>query len=135
LILCFEEWKKFLPENFVIIGIIRDPLKVAESLKTRNQFSYEKSLNLWRIYNENLLNILDEYGGFLLDFDWPKAKLFEEMKLICKKLGLAQTIGLSDWYSEDLLKSDKSYQSNYRVGEEIKSLYSKLKTTGILKSK
>jgi len=49
------------------------------------------------------------------------------MKLICKKLGLAQTIGLSDWYSEDLLKSDKSYQSNYRVGEEIKSLYSKLK--------
>ena len=58
LILCFEEWKKFLPENFVIIGIIRDPLKVAESLKIRNQFSYEKSLNLWRFYNENLLDFL-----------------------------------------------------------------------------
>lgn len=127
LILCFEEWKKFLPENFVIIGIIRDPLKVAESIKIRNQFSYEKSLNLWKIYNQKLLDILDEHGGFLLDFDWPKAKLFEEMKLICKKLGLAQTTDLSDWYSEDLLKSDKSYQSSYKLDENLKILYSKLK--------
>jgi len=127
LLLCFDAWKKYLPENFVVIGIIRNPLKVAESLKKRNQFDYDKSLNLWKTYNQNLLEILEKHEGFLLDFDWPKEKLFEEIRLISKKLGLAQNSDLSDWYSEDLLKSDKTFQSNYVIDKDLKILYSILK--------
>jgi len=127
LLLCFEAWKKYLPKNFVIVGIIRDPLKVAESLKKRNKFSYEKSLKLWEIYNQNLIEILEKYNGFLLDFDWPKKKLFTEIELISKKLGLAKNIDLSDWYTKDLLKSDKTYKSNYSLPIEVKNLYSTLR--------
>jgi len=127
ILLCFDSWKKFLPQNFVVIGIIRHPLKVAESLKKRNNFSYEKSLNLWKIYNQNLLSLLDKYDGFLLDFDWPKSKLLSEIKLISKKLGLAQNVNLSDWYTKDLFKSDKTYKSNYVLSKDIKLLYSNLK--------
>jgi len=43
LLLCFDDWLKYLPKNLVVVGIIRDPLKVAESLKKRNNFSYEKN--------------------------------------------------------------------------------------------
>jgi len=127
LLICFKQWKKYLPKNFVVIGIIRNPLKVAESIKKRDGFSYEKSLKLWKIYNQNLLEILGEYGGFLLDVDWPKKKLFKELEMISKKLDLAPNIDLSDWYSKDLLKSDKTYKSNYVIPTHINALYSKLK--------
>jgi len=126
-LVCFDSWLKYLPKNFVIIAIFRDPLKVAESLKKRNQFSYEKSLNLWKIYNQNLLEILEKHGGFLLDFDWSKKKILDEINLISKKLGLSTSIDLSEWYSKDLLKSNKTYQSNYLVPKEIKKLHSSLK--------
>jgi len=131
ILVMFDSWVKFLPKNFVVVGIYRDPLKVAESLKNRDNFSYEKSLRLWQIYNQNLLNILDKYDGFLLDFDWSKKKLLGQFKLISKKLGLATNVDLSDWYTEDLLISDKTYQKSYSVPKEIKHLYSKLKKRSI----
>jgi len=126
-LLCFDDWLRYFPKNFVVIGIIRDPLKVAESLKKRNNFSYDKSLNLWRIYNENLLALLKKHQCFLLDFDWPKKRLFDEIKLISKKLGLGKNIDLESWYTKDLLKSNKTYQSNYKLPSNILKLYSKLK--------
>ena len=106
ILLCYDSWLKYLPKKIIIVGIFRNPLKVAESLKKRNNFSYEKSLHLWKIYNQNLLSILDRYDGFLLDFDWPKKKLFSQIELLSKKLGLAKNIDLSDWYTEGILFSD-----------------------------
>jgi len=126
LILCFEAWKKYFPKNFVIIGIFRHPIKVAESLKTRDSFSYEKSLNLWKKYNQNLIQILEKYDGFLLDFDLPKNKLLTQVELISKKLGLANNVDLTEWYSKELLHSNKTYQKNYVLPTDIKLLYSKL---------
>ena len=127
ILLLFDSWLKYLPKNFVVVGIFRDPLKVAESLKKRDNFSYEQSIRLWQIYNQNLLDILQKYDGFLLDFDLPKKKLLEQFKLVSKKLGLAKNIDLSEWYTEDLLISDKTYQKSYSLPNEIKHIYSKLK--------
>jgi len=127
LLLCFEQWVKYLPKNFVVIGIIRNPLEVAESLKKRNGFDYEKSLNLWKIYNKKLLEILEKYDGFLLDFDWSKKRLLDETKFISKKLELAKDVDLSEWYTKDLLKSNASYEKNYALPKDVKELYSKLK--------
>jgi len=100
LLLCYQSWEKYLPKNSVVIGIFRHPLKVAESLKIRSKFSYQHSLKLWKIYNESLLEILSKRDGFLLDFDWPKQKLFSEIALISKKLGLAHNVDLSEWYTK-----------------------------------
>jgi len=124
---CFDSWLKYFPKNFIVIGIIRNPLKAAESLKTRNNFDYKKSLHLWKIYNQKLYETLQKYEGFLLDFDWPKQKLLEEIELISNKLGLAKNIDISSWYTEDLFRSDKTFKSDYIIPEEIQSLYSKLK--------
>ena len=71
--------------TFVTIGIFRNPLEVAESLKKRNNFEYSKSLNLWKIYNEKLLSIIEkDPNSFLLDFNWPKKRLLDEILLIGK---------------------------------------------------
>jgi len=128
ILLCLEAWLKFLPKNFVIIGIFRHPLKVCQSLKKRNNFSYEKSLHLWKHYNERLLSYLEKYNGFLIDFDWPQKKIFKQIDFISKQLGLAKNIDLSNWYSKDLMKSDQTYQKNYNLDNESQILYKKLKT-------
>ena len=125
LILCYESWKKYLPSDLVIVGIFRDPLKVAESLKIRNQFDYEKSLSLWQKYNTVLLELLEKNSGFLLNFDWPQKQLFSEINLVAKKLGLIEP-DLSNWYSSTLLHSDKTF-SESAMPSHIESLYKKLK--------
>jgi len=127
ILIILDSWLKYLPKKIIIVGIFRNPLKVAESLKKRNNFTYEKSLHLWKIYNQNLLSILDRYDGFLLDFDLPKKKLFSQIELFSKKLGLARNIDLSDWYTEGILFSNKTYKKNYQLSSDIKQLYSQLK--------
>jgi len=127
ILLVFDSWRKYLPKNLIIIGIFRHPLKVAESLKKRNGFSYEKSLDLWKAYNQKLLKILEKHDGFLLDFDWPKKRLLKEIMLISKNLGLLN-VDLSEWYTEELFHSDKTYDSKYQLPKDIQELYRNLKT-------
>jgi len=135
IIFIFEAWKKYLPKNPVIIGIFRHPLKVAESLKTRDGFEYEKSIELWKIYNEKLLALLDKQQGFLLDFDWPQKKMFAEIKKISHKLGLIEDVDLSEWYTKDLFRADKTFDSKYKLTKDVQKLYSKLKNKSNQNSK
>jgi len=127
ILICLDAWLKHLPKNFIIVGIFRDPLKVAESLKNRNKFDYEKSISLWKIYNEKLLLYLKKYNGFLLNFDWPKTKLLSEIKLILSKLGLDKDVDLSEWYTDELFHSDKTFKTNYKLPKDAKKIYSWLK--------
>lgn len=125
MIFLLESWKPFLPENIIIVGIFRDPLKVAESLKKRNQFDYSKSMDLWRSYNEKLLRLLEQHPGFLLDFDWSKDRLLSEIQLISEKIGLARDIDLSKWYDQELVHG-KDSDKNFKKSEEIENLYERL---------
>jgi len=125
-LLCYESWEPHLPKNHIFVGIFRHPLKVAESLKKRNGLSYEQSVELWKIYNDNLSRFLGKFGGFLINFDWPKEKLIEQIKQIIKKLGLSENVDLEEWYSGGLINSDKSFNQEYPLPEGVNSLYSQL---------
>jgi len=114
------------PENKKYVGIFRHPLKVAESLKIRDNFSYEKSIELWQTSNLKLLEYIKNNNGFLIDFDWPKEKLLGDISQLIKKFGLLET-DLNLVYSEDLFRSDKSYNNSYKLPLEIKETYKKLK--------
>ena len=126
IIFTLDSWGKYLPKNIVLIGIFRHPLKVAESLKIRDNFSYEKSIKLWLKYNVGLLKILKDYNGFLLDFDWPKNKLLEETKSILKKLGLVGNIDLTKWYTDKLFRSDKTFDSEFPLSKNVLNIYDQL---------
>jgi len=132
---CLESWLKYIPKNFIIIGIFRDPLKVAESLKQRNQFEYEKSLTLWKIYNEKLLEYLKKYNGFLLNFDWSKNKLLSEIQLILGKLGLDDQVDLTKWYTAELFHSDKTFQSKHHIPKDVKLVLSSLEKKAAMNKK
>lgn len=126
ILFCLDSWEKFLPANFILVGIYRHPLKVSESLKQRNGFTYDKSINLWKQYNEKLLSLFEKYPGFLLNFDWPKEKLFSEIDFISEQLGLSKEISLDEWYTADLKKSDSLYNETHPLNDNIISILSKL---------
>jgi len=113
------------PENNLFVGIFRHPLKVAQSLKTRNGFDYEKSLDLWQIHNVKLLQYLEKYNGFLFSFDWSKEKMIKELGKFLKKTGLIST-DLDSIYSSELLQSDSSYAIDYKIPADIQETYEKL---------
>jgi glycosyltransferase involved in cell wall biosynthesis len=136
LLLYLDSWLEYLPRDPVIVGLFRHPIKVAESLKRRYQFSHDKSLNLWKIYNYNLISFLEKYDGFLLDFDWQKERLLSEIKLIANKLGLVENIVDDSCYAEtvsdvaadvDILLAHPLTKIDSLIAErDIMSLYSKL---------
>ncbi len=111
ILLYLDSYKKFLPKNIVVVGIFRHPLEVAESLRIRNQFDKSKSLYLWRVYNQNLLNITKKHPGFLLDFNWSKNRLLSEIISMGSKLGLATNVDLESWYTEDFIHNKIDEQS------------------------
>ena len=125
LLLLLDSWKPYLPKNLVYVGIFRHPLKVAQSLKKRNGFAYEKSIHLWKQYNEKLLKLSENSDVFLFNFDWDQSKIFSEFKLLCDKLGLFP-IDISKWYSKDVLHYDASLDSNYKLDSETLEIHNKL---------
>jgi len=124
-IICFDSWQKCFPTNTVLIGIFRHPLRVAESLKKRNDFSYEKSIGLWKQYNSKLFDLMTKHQGFLLDFDSEQSKLITEIKNILNSLGISQKVDLKKWYNLDFKNADKTFDE-YSLDTETQLLYSKL---------
>jgi hypothetical protein len=125
-IFCLESWRKYLPNKLFIVGIFRHPLKVAESLKNRNNFSYEKSINLWYKYNTKLLELLNVHDGILFNFDWSREKILSELKSSFERLHLSTAIDLNQWFTEDLLHSNQTYDTSYKMNSKIVDLYQKL---------
>lgn len=126
ILLCLQAWKPYLPKELMIIGIFRHPLKVAESVKKRNGLSYQKSIDLWKIYNLKLLKYLEENNGFLLNFDWPKEKILSELNQIFDKLGLSRKIDLLEWYTEELITSAERCDSSFELPNDVNEIYTKL---------
>ncbi len=53
--LTFPFWKQHL-EVPVVIAVYRNPLEIARSLKTRNEFSFSHSMALWEYYATGMAN-------------------------------------------------------------------------------
>ena len=99
--LTLDPWSEaFADCDIAIAGIFRHPLKVAESLHTRNEFSYQKSLDLWATYNGRLLDVLDDHGGTLTDFDATPDTPFK--------------------------RSDFTYDREYRITDDVLALHDDL---------
>lgn len=79
-LITLEGWLNVLPAARCV-ATLRHPLAVAQSLQTRNKFSYQKSLDLWVSYNIRLLNYQREMNFDVINFDWPadryQAKLID----------------------------------------------------------
>ena len=70
------------------IGTFRHPQRVALSLNKRDDSPLEAGWELWRRYNERLLELADEYGFALVDFDADDATYLDSVIRQLVALGL-----------------------------------------------
>lgn len=113
--------------KFKFIGTFRNPESVAKSLFKRNRIPLDNALNLWKIYNEKLLELYEEYHFPLLSFDVPKEEYLSRIEKVSKYINLP---GLNDnqdnLFFEESLRSDRNTIFDNDKYADIQFIYNRL---------
>jgi hypothetical protein len=100
-VLTFDGWKRLVPD-LQPVGIFRHPLRVAQSLETRNQLELGRSLALWKIYNERLLELWQEKSFPVLSFDEEPDVLQEKLLQAGEMIGLDSSTTDEPFFTDEL---------------------------------
>ncbi len=123
-LLTLKGWSAAVPE-LSYIGIFRDPMNVAQSLKNRSGMSIEDGLGLWYQYNRRLYLHYRRHRFPVLCFDDEESLFKRKLKKILTQQGLHDESKDSQFYDSKLrtAKGD-GVQS---LGWQISGLYKILK--------
>jgi hypothetical protein len=82
-------WQEVLP-RIEFVGTIRNPVSVVKSLLNRpnSEGSEQELYELWRRYNEKLIELWEIHRFALVDFDAGPEKYLADLDAICRMLGL-----------------------------------------------
>ena len=100
-LMTFDGWKR-LVSDLQPIGIFRHPLRVAQSLETRNQLGIEKSLELWRTYNERLVELCRLQPFPVVCFDEEAGVLERKLLQAGEMIGLDSTSADEPFFTDEL---------------------------------
>lgn len=124
-VLTIEGWKQLVPD-LQAVGIFRHPLRVAQSLETRNQFPLEKSLTLWMTYNERLLELWRQQSFPIVCFDEEAGVLQEKLVKVGQMVGLDSTPVEDPFFTDELrhaaAEGDSLPDDVTRLHEELRAL-------------
>jgi len=126
-LLALDGWLEVLP-NVIFAATFRHPMSVARSLQERNRFPVEKSLCLWKKYNEKLLLYSDRYNFPIISFDMPEAPYRVKVGRILDCLNLASGSEVLDFF-EDAFRHQ--ILSDGEVPADIAELYEELNRRAI----
>lgn len=126
--LTFGLWQQLIPDLRAVV-CVRHPLEVALSLNRRGMFSFTTGLELWRAYNERILDattpeqrLVTHYDAF---FDRPRA----ELRRVASFLGLepsASALAAAAAVPQDALRHTRFGPEHLRdldVADDIVDLY------------
>lgn len=123
-------WQRLIPGMRIVI-IVRNPLEVASSLMVRNGFSQAFGLNLWRIYNERLINSMTSRCAVITHYDAFFVNPVAELRRILRLLRLPSS-GAVDAAATIVASNRRHHNSTWQqmaeanVPEEIVRLYQSL---------
>jgi len=122
----FPFWKGGLT-NIQLVGTVRHPVSVAQSLQFRNQIPIKDGLQLWYAYNSKLLELLNEYDFPLISFDVPAQQYLASIEFVAGHLRLTATQRQGETtFFEERLRTHLEH-SEIAVPEHVMSLYDDLK--------
>jgi len=75
ILLLFDLWMKILPKS-QLIGTFRHPMSVARSLERRNQIPLDKGLELWKYYNQKLVDLHRSRSFPLIAYDLRSSEVY-----------------------------------------------------------
>jgi len=110
------------------IGTFRHPNQVARSLQNRDGAPIEQSWELWRIYNQRLLELARQYGFALVNFDLePDAYLADTVaKLVNLGLDPALTRNAAAFFDAELRSPPADNADTHELPANVASLYKEL---------
>lgn len=104
ILLMLEAWRKCLGGNCQMIGSFRHPVAVALSLRQRNNFTIEKSLQLWKDYNDRLISVHKENPFPLIEYNLTNRALYVECVIrLAKMLNTSPSKFRLNWFVSDKL--------------------------------
>jgi len=83
-----HQWLKHL-EKPAFVFVVRSPIEVALSLRTRNEFPMDLGFALWEAYNLNVIKLIHDHESILLDYGCVLARPLEAVH------------NLQDWISKN----------------------------------
>jgi len=122
-LLTLEGWLPALPD-VSFAATYRHPFFVARSLGQRNGFPLDKSLNLWKIYNEKLLSVHEKFCFPLVSFDLSETVYKDKIEQLLKRLELDMDRRASEFYDNKLRSSVMEYPGE--ISRDIMEIYGKL---------
>lgn len=128
ILLTLDGWLEVL-QNVSFIATYRHPSHVAQSLWQRDNFPLEKSLRLWKIYNEKLLSYCEKYHFPLVSFDLSPNEYANKIKELLKRINIDAENRVNEFYDYELRHHcDASF---YEISGEIMKIYEKLSRAAI----
>lgn len=123
-LLVIEGWRDALPE-LEMVGTVRDPVAVAESLRRRGgDDDLDRWLALWFTYNERLLDLYQSRPFPIIDFDLPAEEYQQRLERLAAHLGL-QRQRRSERFFEPSLRSAQE-TPKVALPEEVRQLHGRL---------
>lgn len=90
-----DGWQSALP-SLEMVGIFRNPLEVAASLRRRNGFTLEQGFDIWRKYNERLLVIHGRARFPVIEFNRSAEHLRVKLSALLEMLRLPRRLRPSE---------------------------------------
>jgi hypothetical protein len=114
-------------EHCKFVGSFRNPISVAKSLEFRNGMKIDAALDLWKIYNEKLLEMHGKYSFPLISFDLTEAEYFEQIAKILSYLDWpSDKIKQDHKFFDDSLRNHRDFQIEDTLREDVQLIYKKL---------
>ena len=100
-LLTLDGWRALVPD-LELVGIFRHPLRVAQSLKRRDDMAHEKALGLWELYNQRLLEVHRQQSFPILCFDEEAPVLQAKLLELVEMLGLERVSVDEPFFADEL---------------------------------
>jgi hypothetical protein len=124
-------WAELVPELRVVIAV-RNPLEVAASLRTRNQFSPAHSFSLWLAHHERLLGVMPADQRLVTSYETLLADVAEQTARLATFAGLeadSSVLSASAQTADSRLRHhdfDPERLAHEDVPDDVRDLYLQL---------
>ena len=122
-LLTFEGWRELVPD-IEPVAIFRHPLRVAQSLQSRNELPLEAGMALWRTYNERLILLHDREPFPVVSFDDEPGSLAAKLREAGEALGLGPPPAGDPFFADELRTAPAEGDS---VPADVEALYEELR--------
>lgn len=111
----------------LFVATFRNPENVALSLAKRDYITFEHSINLWKIYNNILLNYYDQYKFPIISFEVSKMEYLQRINRVAKLFDLPlNNIKTSEIFFDESLRNCINRMTYKLIDEEAILIYNRL---------